>query len=281
MPIHIQPRWHGNSLTYGIAAFAALWAGWYVVALYILAPFKIRQNQRKPARTYYTACEITELPPHVSSYFLTNAPTLASCGFTTLGSATHKNPESGQESYVSLWVNQKTKDTVQIITVVTPSATGQTKIASLVTFRTEHADDSAIVTSNTKSSGIFPKDPKVSSIRVAGLSDLSELYRLHRARISRDNTSRRPTLTKFVDTASRIQLEHTETFERLIEAGYYVFDAAADEYIPTIRGAFLMTYRLLPPFRQIQRMRKNRAAVKEMREVGFELPVTMQQQISA
>ena len=67
-----------------------------------------------------------------------------------------------------------------------------------------------------------------------------------------------------------LQMDHTETFQRLIGVGYYAMDSSGKHYVPTLKGAYLMTYRLLPPFRQIQNFLKNQACERALRESGFE-----------
>ena len=58
-------------------------------------------------------------------------------------------------------------------------------------------------------------------------------------------------------------------FTRLVGFGYFTIDEEGQRYIATHWGAFMMTYRLLPPFKQIQSIRKNRLAEKTSRELGF------------
>ena len=237
---------------------------------YIYAPFKIRQSQRQPGTVSYQACEITDLPAHITPHFLRTVPPLASAGFVTQGCATRMIPETHLESYVSLWVNQKLQDTAQIITVVVRPAGGTTKVVNSTLFRTEFTDETSIITTNSGSGGVFPRDPNVAGISSPALQDIGELYRLHRARVAYHRGSRKPTIPVFKDATASLQNEHHKTFERLITARYYDYDPASDEYIPTMRGAFLMTYKMLTPFKQIQKRRKQTAAVKEMRRVGFE-----------
>ena len=66
-----------------------------------------------------------------------------------------------------------------------------------------------------------------------------------------------------------MQNEWTETYQRLIRAGYYSLDETRQRYVPTLKGAFFMTYRLLPPFKQIQKFRRDRLAERTLRELGF------------
>lgn len=138
-----------------------------------------------------------------------------------------------------------------------------------MTFLTQFSDGTAIVTSNTSSAGVFPRDPKVSSVRCPGIRDFGLLYRFHRARVERARGGRAATLDHMKDARTRMENDWTQTFERLVGAGYYSIDQARELYVPTLKGAFLMTYRLLPPFKQIQKLRRDRLAERTLRELGF------------
>ena len=63
--------------------------------------------------------------------------------------------------------------------------------------------------------------------------------------------------------------EHESTHHRLVRAGYYYVDEVNESYVPTFKGAFFMTYRLLTPFKQIQKFVKDRRANRTLRELGF------------
>lgn len=54
------------------------------------------------------------------------------------------------------------------------------------------------------------------------------------------------------------------------EAGYYRFDEAARRWRPTLRGAFVMTWRLLPPFKQIITAGVRRRARAVLNEIAME-----------
>lgn len=260
-------------------------------ASYVYAPLKIRRQQTKDVETNYEPVELTALPPEVTQAFYDGSRGLVSCGFHAIGHVKHHVGNTGQDGYVSIWINPSTSDTAQIIGVCTPSPAVHLRVVTLVTLRTEFNDETAIVTTNSSSLSAFPRDPRISSVRCPGIRDYVLLYRLHRARIDRDRAGRTATLIRFKDAVSRMQLEHRETYERLIRAGYYSLvsrdtgfepvlagrdredigerSQAAQKYVPTIKGAYLMTYRLLPPFKQIQRRNRERLAERTLRELGF------------
>jgi hypothetical protein len=244
-------------------------AGYFFLALYVFAPWKVRNRQSKSVTVNYTSIEPAEFPPEILSVFSIGATVLEQAGFECLGSVTQARNKTGQQSFVSVWVNRSTLDSAQVIGILTPSHPGGSRAVTLLTFRTEFNDLTAIVTTNTSSPGVFPPDKKIDSVRCPGAKNLTLLLRLHRERVKRVSGTRKATLVRFADAKSRMALEHEKAYQRLVEAGYYSLDKTKENYVPTLKGAYLMTYRLLPPFKQIQRIRRALRTTRVLRETGF------------
>lgn len=257
-----------NGLTVGVIVLLVIGA-YLIGAMYIYAPFKIRRQQIKDVKVDYVPIELPELAPEVAQAFVAATRGLVACGFQALGHLTHYTHKTAQESYVSIWVNPSGVDHAQIIGVCTPSELQGLRVVTLVTFRTEFTDGTSIVTTSSSSAGVFPRDPKVSAVRCPGIRDFALLYRFHRARVDRDRARRTATLDRVKDARTRMENEWTETYQRLVGAGYYTLDPSRQQYVPTLKGAFLMTYRLLPPFKQIQKFQRDRLAERALRELGF------------
>jgi hypothetical protein len=252
-----------------LAALPAAFGVYLLLAMYVYAPLKVKQKEVKPLDVCFDPVQIDDLPNDVVEAFYKGSQGLAACGFRSLGTVRRYSPEYDSDSFVSVWVNASAKDAAQVIGVRTPSPLGGHKVATLVTFGTEFTDETQILTSNTKSAGVFPKHPLASPIRCPGVLDYPLLYRFHRARVQRDARGRTPTLERVTDPAEVMRREHAETFDFLTRAGYFVLNQADQCYEATLKGAYLMTYRLLPPFKQIQKLRRDRLADRTLRELGF------------
>ncbi len=248
---------------------AALFVAWLIGALYVYAPIKVRSSQVKDLYTAFFPIELTALPIDVSEVFYAASRALASLRFESVGTVGHHLANTSQDGLVSVWVNRATRDSAQIIGVRTPNPAGGLLVVTLVTFRTEFTDGTTIATSNNRSTGCFPRNRMVASVSCPGIDDIALLYRFHRARVQRDLGARIATLDDVQDAIWRMEFEHTETFQRLIQAGYFVLDEQQQRYVPTWKGAYLMTYNLLPPFKQIRKFRRDRLADRTLRELGF------------
>ena len=204
----------------GVAMLAILL--YFFVTFCIYAPLKVKRSHRRSTLATYTPIDMGALPETVSYAFTAASRWLATDGFRSVGTASRIHPENRQKSFVSLWINFEKKDTAQIIGILTPSSTLGMRIVTLVTFRTEFTDGTSIVTSNSSSSGCFPQDPDVSSIRCPDVSDLSLLYRFHRARIDRHPGRRTATLDRFTSVEApcswNTTLHMRDSFEPVITA---------------------------------------------------------------
>jgi hypothetical protein len=106
-------------------------------------------------------------------------------------------------------------------------------------------------------------------VRGPHVADLGMLYQFHRARVAKESAGRSPTLERMRNAVERIKFEHTQTYTRLVAAGYYKAIEKTQKYQPTLKGAYLMTWKLLPPFKQVQIMRKNATSEQLLKELGF------------
>jgi hypothetical protein len=239
------------------------------VLLYIVAPIRVRSQQIKPLKAKYESLDAEQLPQEFSATFRDASDVLQRCGFLSAGVATRLDSQIGQASFVELFINAGHNDSAQVIAVRTPRPSAPARLTALLTFRTEFTDGTVIVTTNSATGSCFPPDPQIDSVRWRGCADLERLYQFHRARVKRDSGTRRATLKDVTSTVQRLENEHVRTFNRLTAACYFVVDEPGARFIPTIKGAFLMTYRLLPPWKQLNQYIKDRRAGRVREELGF------------
>lgn len=258
-----SPWLTGNVVSAGLIGLGLL------VALYVYAPFAIRHQQVKPLHDTYETVDPSRVAPELADVFATAAKVLHSFDFECLGYVTHASARTRQNSCVSVWTHPVTHDTAQVIGVLTPAPIESLRTVTLVAFRTEFTDLTAVVTANTPNTGCFPPDPRVSSIRCPGVHNLAFLYHLHTARVHRDRGRRVATLDRYPSASARLEMEHRDTFERLCDVGEYRLDAVRKQYVPTVKGAFLMTYRLLPPWKQMRQWDRARRRRRVLAELGF------------
>jgi hypothetical protein len=243
-----------------LLAFAAL----FIILLYVAAPMAIKAKNWMSANPEFLSFDLSELPPEIAGAFQAAARQLAAMGFTAVGHVTRRDPQLNSQSHVSVWSHAQHRNICQVIAVRT-----RVIVSTLVTFRQEYRDDESIITSNTKSSGVFPKDPKQDTVTCSGVDDLVLLYRLHRARVVELSQQRTPQMPAGGQAHQYMAAEWKRTFTRLCNAGYYRLTDDGQRYVKTVKGAYIMTWRMLWPLKQLRLWARDRRAERELRRHGL------------
>ena len=132
--------------------------------------------------------------------------------------------------------------------------------ADLVVFLTERTAGPTLVTSNSTIIVPFPPNPRFDTVWFPDVRDPAKLYALHEARVAQPGAGvpRRTTVASDpVDYQRRLE---TASKEHMVRCGYWWLEEDNRVYRPTWKGAILMAWRLLPPFRQLIRWQRTRRA---------------------
>jgi hypothetical protein len=137
-------------------------------------------------------------------------------------------------------------------------------------FRTMFEDGSELATGYNSTPSVFPDKPKVDGINVRWISDPEQVYLIHAARVEQTKHAHRRRILPFDESAAEfLQKDWREELERVREAGYVRHRPASRTYRPTIKGACIMTWRLLFPLKQIRNLRRDRKAKAVLQEIGY------------
>jgi hypothetical protein len=230
-------------------------AFWYPVGivglLYVGAPALVYGTLALNARPTLEPRVIRTLPPAAAAYFAETAPGFAACGFRVAAHVHIADMMRGQQSTVTLWLHD---------------AAGQQATAVVMgngkrycEFMTKFSRGPAVLTNNSNDLGGFKRVRTKDTAAAPWLDDLADLYRLHLYReilfTPTDPTRYLPAkgheLASFMDG-----LEFD--LERQVHAGYFRRGRTPNEYRPSLVGAFMMTWKELPPMKQIRRPRVHR-----------------------
>jgi hypothetical protein len=246
------------------------------VLLYFYAPLKVRRNNAMPTEPQYHPFDLAQMPADSQEAFHHAARHLAALGFTAAGHLRQGSVTAHiVDSYISVWTNVRSGDIAQVIGVRTRRPEGGFRPSPLVTFRRKYADGTWVATSNSTSATWFPRNPSGDSITIRGTRNLPRLFQFHLARVKRADDRRngpRPALRALPQASDLIPWmlrEWNEEFEFYQRIGYRRLDQAAGAWCPTLRGAFLSTWRLLRPWKQINFALRDRRADRQSRELGF------------
>jgi hypothetical protein len=139
------------------------------------------------------------------------------------------------------------------------------------TFEAEFSDGSTVVTTNAPD-GVFRPDPARDSLRWPGMEDLSVLHRLHVARVARLRRGRDLVLPPAEEAVAYLRAGELKELWRQVAAGYMWFDADGNTFRRTLKGAFLMYWKLLWPWKQRLASRNEQKLRRELRDLGMGTP---------
>lgn len=262
-----------------------------VVNRYVIYPWKSR-HRSLAVELPWTATGIHSASPDAAERLAATARALAECGFVAAAHFHQDVPmgASNRSAYLSIWLNDRDGAVARVIwaRMAQPSLRyGLTTFA--LSFATTWDDGSDVVTTNAATVPTFPPDPKSNVVGWKDMNSASVLYKLHRARAERARGGR-GTVIPAATVAGMERLMHDTEQRALssaIEHGYLRRDRGG-ELRTTLRGAYLMTWRILWPWRhltQARQARKLRRALAESPEVAAEArllpfsPPAMQERI--
>ncbi len=139
-------------------------------------------------------------------------------------------------------------------------------------FNSTFADGSEINTGNSSQLSSFSTPKHVTSTFAPWIQDLSELYRAHTAITKNLAPGSNKDLrldSRFGGNAADFVVDsNSAEFAHAAEDGY--LKQRGDVYVATFFGAYRMTWRIMPPFSWINRMRRNATARERLSAAGFQ-----------
>jgi hypothetical protein len=130
-------------------------------------------------------------------------------------------------------------------------------------------DGTQACTSNSALVPSFPPGASSSIERFPMIADSAKLYSLHQSHLKKHQG----TSMKFLrvdefrgDMGAYLNCVRREQFNEQVSAGYFYLSEEEGVYRPTLKGAYLMTWRQLEPFKSFARKRIERRGVQLLKE---------------
>lgn len=189
---------------------------------------------------------------------------LAAEGFRVAGDFFWEAPNTR----VVLLQNDQAGQRATVLAKRLPTKTGSISKVALE-FCTSFADGRELCVNNNSDPGIFAAVPGKRVERLADVRDPRQLYRVHQAVERRFyGATSRTEFDERRDPVDVLRIAVLHEMEKQLATGYFRLDETAARYRPTLRGAFLMTWKLLPPVRQMRAWRLARRARALLAESG-------------
>jgi hypothetical protein len=247
-----------------------------VAPRYVLRPLRFRRKFNVRATPdIRPLVPSVRLPTQVGEFFgVTGAP-LKSCGFELLGDYALIGFTARTAGTTRLYVNRAKRDMVSVFVIYLRDPVQKWRIKlSVMTFRTDFTDGTALFTSNAATLSFWPKRSYWESHRFIGIEDPAALYRVHEAIIDRFHGSKNKDLlldSRFNgDWLAFARYENNETPKQMLATGYYWLDATAGVLRLTIKGSFLTIWKRNWPWKQLRERWRDRDAARLLRKLGVD-----------
>jgi hypothetical protein len=237
-----------------------------VMVPFFLGPIAVRRSQKTSTKAKYTPLDLDAdaPPPDLVQYLDDATEAFRPHGFEKL--ATLKGGVARARTIVALFVNRERRE-LAVAAGVFVTVDGVLK-RSVTTIQvvTRFGEPRSVTTGNSRTPRVFGRVPTRVSVRLPGVEDVSRLLRVHRALAEREGGAAAAVLPDVGDPAAFLSAQQKREFEEQVATGYYTHDEAEDVYRPTWKGACLMTWKLLPPWKQIAEGRVRREAERLLAE---------------
>ena len=263
----------------GILIFLAVSVGLIVLGLmlhrlytavmcYVVLPLRNRGNAC-PASVELPESEVQRLPTEQREALEAARAPLERCRFSlaAFGRAVDENIAT----VGSTWLNERDGTSALVMATRVQIPDFPAVVSVVVSFCTEFSDNSALVTVND-SPHCFPPDPHCDTLRWPGMYDIELLYRLHAARVARDRGGLNTKLPSADEVIRYTAAADTKTLWRYVEAGYLWFDAGDGVFRRALKGALLMSWRMLWPWNQRLAASSDRKLRRELQLLGMGVP---------
>jgi hypothetical protein len=253
----------------GLLEVAFVLAVWF----YVVTPILIAFTSRVAADPDLVPFDIDDpaLPADVAAYYGKTVKALSRIGFEPVEAFAISRHVRRVKAIVLILVNRTTRDTAWVSAFYATTGAGLTLKSKSVAFSSRFSDGTAISTSNIHLLPSFKRPRNRRSIRFPMVSDPDRLYRLHQALADEHTTGGGKVLRldeEFGGDALAFQRASLiEECESQVECGRYYKSRDGKAYLPTWNGAYLMTWGLLPPIKQIRNIAHTLAATRLLRKL--------------
>lgn len=243
---------------------------------YLVGPFLIRRNVTHPLEPDLVPFppDLPSLPNDVAATFSAATRQLGAVGFEVLSGFGLPRQMPNVKAVVLLFANRATKDMAMATAIYGEAADGSTLQTHYVEIASVFRDETVVQTNNCDQLSAFRARPPVHTTQFPQVADAARLFRLHAAlcrRFAPAALKAMPLDEEFGgDAQAYLAAALREELDRQIPTGYMERDEAAGIYRPTVKGAFLMTWGELFPFKQIRRLRRDRQARELLAELEAE-----------
>lgn len=213
----------------------------------------------------YRVTRDDDLSTAAKEFFLPAIQALRDEGFEVVANLKPANAGIAVRVIIVAFVRRETGDMATVARA--SNVVGQSNY--VIGFDTQFEDGTSVVTVNQSGPGIFPVAPYERKLAIPSVRDLRTLYQIHKGRVLALGPVGVSVDAPAAGTElDRLHRDHSRTTEWLIAAGY-LRPTTRSRHRTTLKGAAIMTWRLIIPIKWIIVWRQRRQARAELGAIGF------------
>jgi hypothetical protein len=212
------------------------------VLYFIIAPLLTKFNVKHKVPPNIFHSDIDLCPPEVKQHMEEMSAKAEQLGFSN--AVDLRLIERNNTIYLRLLANKKERDTAAILYAVT-KVRDKELIMKSIEFCTDFSDGVEVNTRNTTSPHVFPHLENKIIRDYPKVHDLYQLYEFHRQEVPKYGGYSSKILPPEGQEQEELIKSISKDFKRYADVGYLTFNENSSEYVPTWKGAFLMTYKFI------------------------------------
>ena len=242
------------------------------VYVYLKVSIHVSRKQSFEAFQQYEPRSPAGLPPPVWQTFDREVPRYEALGFAVAGyfyqRAMRDDETMEMSSYFVLMRNDETGDCARLIEINAKGAKAETHL-SVRGFGAEFAEGDTLNTVAARQVASFKPDPRHRTFRFPDVEDPRLLYKAHRGLLERHAPGRAAVLPSRGMEVVHLSHAEAKVMRRQTEFGYFEFNAEADVFRPTWKGAFLMVARQMWVVNDLLLARERKRAEATLKSLGL------------
>ena len=238
---------------------------------YLGLPLVIKSTLKINARPGMNPVTPTLLNDDVQEFFSAVGPKLTQLRFEQAAVFTVEQATPNVTSHVALWINRACGQAAAATVMISANGDKPNQVKRYVEFLTRVQDGVSVTTNNSGDLGAFKKTNKSDTLSARHLHDVSHLYRLHIWREGQIGGMTAPRelpapgteLAWFADMFE-------ESIKRQLQTGYLEpMSGDPSIFVPSVQGAYMMTWAELPPMKGMRRSAEDKRAEGQIRQASM------------
>jgi hypothetical protein len=236
-----------------------------LILFYIAAPLHVRFGGRHSAHPTFETLELEQLDPPVAQFLKSHTLELLNLGFDEPTLVRIPDATSHVTSYLIMLVNRRSGDKAMVTAMIAKS---HDVVRQVLYFEiSTRFENGKVFNTHNGRVLLYPSNLETVSTQVPQVHDVRQLYELHTYVMDKHGMVGGKVLFEpgnALDYLSRFTF--IETFESYARRGLMFYEPRSDCYVPTLKGAYLMSWALMQPIKAFRYAMLWRRARKIMAE---------------